>query len=88
MTFIALGGGMRRCDFIKIIAGSAATWPGAVHAQAPERMRRVIVLLGLEEKDLEAQGRIKEFRLGMRDLGWIMVAMSKSKFDLPEAIPI
>ena len=62
---------MRRRDFIKIIAGSAATWPGAVHAQAPERMRRVIVLLGLEEKDLEAQGRIKEFRLGMRDLGWI-----------------
>ena len=34
-------------------------------------MRRVIVLLGLDEKDPEAQGRVKEFRLGMRDLGWI-----------------
>ena len=62
---------MRRRDFIKLIAGSAVTLPGAVHAQAPERMRRVIVLLGLDERDPEAQGRIKEFRLGMRDLGWI-----------------
>ena len=62
---------MRRRDFIKAIAGSAATWPYAVHAQGPERMRRVIVLLGLDEKDPEAQGRVKEFRLGMRDLGWI-----------------
>ena len=34
-------------------------------------MRRVTVLLGLGEKDLEAQKRAKAFRLGMRDLGWI-----------------
>ena len=34
-------------------------------------MRRVAVLLGLGEKDLEAQKRAKAFRLGMRDLGWI-----------------
>jgi putative ABC transport system substrate-binding protein len=29
------------------------------------------VLLGLDEKDAEVQGRLKAFRLGMRDLGWI-----------------
>ena len=29
------------------------------------------MLLGLSEKDPEAEGRIKAFRLGMRDLGWI-----------------
>jgi putative ABC transport system substrate-binding protein len=34
-------------------------------------VRRVSVLLGLGEKDPEAIGRIKAFRLGMRDLGWI-----------------
>jgi len=34
-------------------------------------LRRVSVVIGLNEKDPEAQGRIKAFRLGMRDLGWI-----------------
>ena len=34
-------------------------------------MRRVSVLLGLGEKDPEATGRVKAFRLAMRDLGWI-----------------
>ena len=43
----------------------------AVRAQQPERMRRVGILLGLAEKDPEANARVKAFRLGMRDLGWI-----------------
>ena len=34
-------------------------------------MRRVSVLLGLAENDPEAISRVKAFRLGMRDLGWI-----------------
>jgi hypothetical protein len=36
-------GYMRRRDFIKAIAGSAAAWPVEVRAQRPERMRRVAV---------------------------------------------
>jgi putative tryptophan/tyrosine transport system substrate-binding protein len=62
---------MRRRDFIKIIAGSTAAWPLTAHAQQAERLRRVFVILGLDEKDVEAQSRAREFRLGMRDLGWI-----------------
>jgi putative ABC transport system substrate-binding protein len=62
---------MRRREFIKVIGGGAVAWPLAARAQQPERMRRVTVLLGLGEKDLEAQKRAKAFRLGMRDLGWI-----------------
>jgi len=34
-------------------------------------MRRVSVLLGLTENDPETKARVKAFRLGMRDLGWI-----------------
>jgi putative tryptophan/tyrosine transport system substrate-binding protein len=62
---------MQRREFITFLGGAAAAWPLAVRAQQPERMRRVTVLLGLGEKDLEAQKRAKAFRLGMRDLGWI-----------------
>src|SRR5262245_30216060 len=62
---------MQRREFITFLGGAAAAWPLAVRAQQPERMRRVTVLIGLGEKDLEAQKRAKAFRLGMRDLGWI-----------------
>ena len=62
---------MRRREFIKVIAGSAVAWPFATRAQQSERMRRVGVLLGIVESDPETNARLKAFRLGMRDLGWI-----------------
>jgi putative ABC transport system substrate-binding protein len=62
---------MKRREFIKLFGGAAATWPLAARAQQPERMRRVGVLLGLAENDPETKSRVKAFRLGMRDLGWI-----------------
>ena len=65
------GAHMRRREFITLLGSAAAAWPLTARAQQPERMRRVTVLLGLGEKDLEAQKRAKAFRLGMRDLGWI-----------------
>jgi putative tryptophan/tyrosine transport system substrate-binding protein len=62
---------MQRREFITLLGGAAAAWPIAARAQQPERMRRVSVLLGVGEKDPESNGRVKAFRLGMRDLGWI-----------------
>jgi ABC-type uncharacterized transport system substrate-binding protein len=62
---------VRRRDFIKIIAGSTVGWPLAVQAQHPDRMRRVSVLLGIAENDPETKSRVRAFRLGMRDAGWI-----------------
>ncbi|MFY9684312.1 MAG: ABC transporter substrate-binding protein [Pseudolabrys sp.] len=61
---------MRRRDFIKAIAMSAAASPLSARAQ-PAKIRRVSVLLGLAEKDPEANARLKAFRLGLRDLEWI-----------------
>src|SRR4029079_2260276 len=60
---------MRRLDFIGLV-GSVAAWPLTAHAQ-PAGMRRVGVLLGVPENDPETKSRIKAFRLGMRDAGWI-----------------
>ena len=60
---------MRRREFIAGLGGAAA-WPLVARA-AGERVRRIGFLLGLAEKDPEANARIKAFRLGMRDLGWI-----------------
>jgi putative tryptophan/tyrosine transport system substrate-binding protein len=61
---------MRRRDFIKAVATSAAVLPLPVRAQ-PAKMRRVSLILGLAENDPEASARVKAFRLGMRDLEWI-----------------
>src|SRR5262249_45634319 len=63
-------GSMRRREFISLLGGAAAVWPIPAIAQ-PAQMRRVSVLVGLDEKDVEAQKRVKAFRLGMRDLGRI-----------------
>src|SRR5450631_1375088 len=62
---------MKRREFITLLGGAVVAWPLAARAQQLERMRRVSMLLGLTEKDPEAIGRVKAFRLGMRDLGWI-----------------
>jgi putative ABC transport system substrate-binding protein len=62
---------VRRREFITLIGGAATTWPLAARAQRTDRMRTVSVLLGLAENDPEAMNRVKGFRLGMRDLGWI-----------------
>src|SRR6516164_3134959 len=61
---------MRRRDFIALI-GAATTWPFALRAQQSERLRRVSVLLGIPENDPETNSRLRAFRLGMRDAGWI-----------------
>jgi putative tryptophan/tyrosine transport system substrate-binding protein len=62
---------MRRRDFITLIGGTAATWLLAARAQPPSGVRRIGVLLGLAQQDPEAISRVKAFRLGLRDLGWI-----------------
>jgi putative ABC transport system substrate-binding protein len=58
---------MRRRDFIRLASGAAA-WPLAAHARAP--LRRVGVLMGYAENDLEAQAQIAAFRDGFQKLGW------------------
>jgi putative ABC transport system substrate-binding protein len=61
---------MRRRDFIKVIAGSAAVWPRTAPAQQPDRMRLIGVLMGYPESDRAAQSWLAAFRGALTKLGW------------------
>src|SRR5262249_8135299 len=62
---------MRRREFIKVIAGSTAAWSLDASAQQAERVRRVGVLMGYPEGDLQALAGVDALRKGLRMLGWI-----------------
>jgi putative ABC transport system substrate-binding protein len=62
---------VKRRTFISLIGSAAAAWPLAARAQQPERMRRIGVLVGSVETDLESQARVAAFERGLQTLGWI-----------------
>src|SRR5215469_16051099 len=62
---------MRRRDFIKVVAGTAAVWPLATRAQQPEGMRRIGVLTPFTEDDQEAKAWLMAFQEELQQLGWV-----------------
>jgi hypothetical protein len=61
---------MRRRAFITLLGGAAAAWPLVARAQQPERVRRIGVLMGYPENDLEGPAFLAAFREALQKLGW------------------
>jgi putative ABC transport system substrate-binding protein len=64
------GAKMRRREFIAGI-GSAAAWSVGARAQQGDRVRRIGVLMPIDENDPEMKLRYSAFTQGLADLGWI-----------------
>ena len=61
---------MRRREFISLIGGAAASWPLAVRAQQPLRLRQIGLLIGYEESNPQAKSWVAAFRESLAMLGW------------------
>jgi putative tryptophan/tyrosine transport system substrate-binding protein len=53
---------IRRREFIATVGASAVACPLDTHAQQPDRVRRIGVLMGYPESDSEAQAHVAAFR--------------------------
>jgi putative ABC transport system substrate-binding protein len=58
---------MRRREFITLLGGAAAAWPLAARAAAGSGAKKIGVLMGHAESDLEAQAHIAAFRDGLQN---------------------
>ena len=60
---------MKRREFITLLGGAAA-WPLVARAQQPTGMRRIGVLLYLNEQDVESKTYLAVFVKQLSELGW------------------
>ena len=67
---VSLRGAMRRREFLGLVCAGAATWPLAVRAQQPAKMRLIGVLSNRAAEDPEMRARLDAFAQGLQQSGW------------------
>jgi putative ABC transport system substrate-binding protein len=61
---------MRRREFIAGLGSAAVVWPLAARAQQPDRMRRIAVLMALDENEAASKAFLSALTQGLSGLGW------------------
>src|SRR6516225_2525403 len=65
-----LGASMQRREFLEILGGAVAVLPSSARAQQPSGLRRVGVLMGRTEDDVDGQKQTATFQRALAELGW------------------
>jgi ABC-type uncharacterized transport system substrate-binding protein len=79
---------MKRRAFITLLGGAAAAWPLAARAQQIERVRRIGVLLRVDQDDPDAQRDLQAFRKGLQALGWAVSHNVEINYRYASADPV
>jgi len=61
---------VKRRDFITLIGAATAAWPLATRAQQAGQLRRICVLMTMDEGDPQGENWLAAFREGLQKLGW------------------
>lgn len=62
---------IRRREVLTLLSGAAVAWPVAASGQQSERVRRIGMLMTVQESDPATQGYIAIFQRRLAELGWV-----------------
>ncbi|HWT80717.1 MAG TPA: ABC transporter substrate-binding protein, partial [Candidatus Methylomirabilis sp.] len=78
---------MRRRSLLVLLGGTALAWPLIAHAQQPDRVRRLGLLLPYVQSDAQTQARVSAFAAALQERGWTDGRNVRFEFRYTEGQP-